>query len=257
MYHTPQICKGSHRRPLVRHCLSLTPATRLNIFKWGDIRLLEAAKKAPPTLKSCLIGLSRITKALPTDPSSGDNSWACQPLFENSNITPPTTGHGPTGGQRLPLLPKNYGLPADTNLKVIDLYMGDGKKVTRESLQDKLQNQFPGIQIVENTHLRLTWLCPYLCGHGSKYNGQKRVFPNTAPLLNRNPPLYSHPSMTSLISKIKKGSKTFLKCLNRSTDFLTTSHLESCWRTPPSPKTTLDGHIKWLKAIFSMGSKKT
>ena len=225
---------------MLDHCLSLTPATRANIFKWGDLRLLEAAKRAPPTLKSCFIGLSRLTKTFPTDPSTGDNSWACQPLFENSNILPPTTGHGPTGGQRLPLYPKSYGLPSDTNLRVIDLFMGDGKKVTRESLQDKLQTQFPGIQVMENTHLRLIWLCPYICGLGIKFNGQKRVFPNTAPLLNRNPPLYSHPTITSLILKLKKGSRIFLKCLNRSADFLTENHLESWQRLMEDPSITKD-----------------
>ena len=225
---------------MLDHCLSLTPATRTDIFKWGDLRLLEAAKRAPPTLKSCFVGLARLTKAFPTDPSTGDNSWACQPLFENSNIMPPTTGHGPTGGQRLSLHPRSYGLPSETNLRVIDLFMGDGKKVTRESLQDKLQNQFPGIQIVENTHLRLIWLCPYICGLGIKFNGQKRVFPNTAPLLNRNPPLYSHPSITSLIFKLKKGSRIFLKCLNRSADFLTENHLESWQRLMEDPSITKD-----------------
>ena len=143
MYYTAQICKGSHRRPLER---SVTPATRINIFK------------VPPTLKPCFIALSKFTKSFPTDPSSGDNSWACKPLFRNSNIIPPTTGHGPAGGQRLPLAPRSFGLPPETNLRVIDLYMGDGNKVTLKALQDKLQYQFPGIHIMENTYLRLIWL---------------------------------------------------------------------------------------------------
>ena len=225
---------------LLDQCLSFTPATRMNIFKWGDLRLLDFSAKVPPTLKPCFIALSRFTKSFPTDPSSGDNSWACQPLFENSNIMPPTTGHGPAGGQRLPLSPRSFGLPPETNLRVIDLYMGDGNKVTLEALQDKLQHQFPGIQIMENTHLRLIWLCPYICGIGKKFNGQERIFPDTAPLLVRNPPLQSHPSITSLILKIKKGSRLYLKCLNRSSDFLTANHLESWQRLMEDPSITKD-----------------
>ena len=214
---------------LLDQTLSLTPPTRKYILEWGDIRLLDASTKVPPIMKSCFVGLSKCAKAFPTDPSSGDNSWAYQPLFENSNIKPPTTGHGPAGGHRLPLYPRNFGLPPETNLKVIDLFMRDGKKVTLEALQDRLQNQFPGYLIRENAHLRLTWMCPYICGVGDKFNGQKRIFANTAPLLNRHPPLHTHPSITSLIQGIKKGSKPFLKRLNHAYDFLTPEHLE-CWK---------------------------
>ena len=93
---------------------------------------------------------------------------------------------------------------------------------------------------MENTHLRLTWLCPYICGIGKKFNGQERIFPDTAPLLVRNPPLQSHPSITSLILKIKKGSRLYLKCLNRSSDFLTANHLESWQRLMEDPSITKD-----------------
>ena len=237
---------------LLDQCLSLTPATRVNILQWGDLRLIEASTKVPPILKSCFIGLSKFVKSFPTDPSSRDNSWACQPLFENSNVKPPTTGHGPVGGHRLPLHPRSFGLPPETNLRVIDLYMGDGKKVTIEALQDRLQHQFPGLQIMENTHLRLLWLCPYICGMGKKFNGQERVFPNTAPLLDRHPPFHTHPSITSLIMKIKKGSKYYLKSLNRAGDFLTADHLEGWKRLMDDPSMTKDD----LRRAYKMAQSK-
>ena len=71
---------------LLDQCLSVTPATRMNIFKWGDLRLLDFSAKVPPTLKPCFIALSKFTKSFPTDPRSGDDSWACQPLFEKNII---------------------------------------------------------------------------------------------------------------------------------------------------------------------------
>ena len=93
---------------------------------------------------------------------------------------------------------------------------------------------------MENTHLRLIWLCPYICGIGKKFKGQERIFPDTAPLVVRNPPVQSHPSITSLILKIKKGSRLYLKCLNRSSDFLTANHLESWQRLMEDPSITKD-----------------
>ena len=129
--------------------------------------------------------------------------------------------------------------------------MSDGKKVTREALEDKLQQQFPRLQVTENTHLRLTWLCPYICGFGDKHNGQKRVFPNTAPLLNRHPPLHTHPTTLSLIRGIKKGSKHFLKSLNKVTDFLTAEHLSSWQKVMDDPSITKDN----LRRAYMMAQK--
>lgn len=236
---------------LLDNALSLTPTTRQRILQWGDIRLTSASQKVPPCLKACFIGLARFSKSFPNNPEAGDNTWACQPLFENSNVILPKTDHGPQVGQRLPLFPKSFGLPSNTNLKVIDLYMSDGKKVTREALEDKLQQQFPRLQVTENTHLRLTWLCPYICGFGDKHNGQKRVFPNTAPLLNRHPPLHTHPTTLSLIRGIKKGSKHFLKSLNKVTDFLTAEHLSSWQKVMDDPSITKDN----LRRAYMMAQK--
>ena len=75
---------------------------------------------------------------------------------------------------------------------------------------------------------------------GKKYNGQDRVFPNTAPLLDRHPPLHTHPSITSLILKIKKGSKYYLRSLNRAGDFLTANHLEGWRKLIEDPNMTKD-----------------
>ena len=153
-------------------------------------------------------------------------------------------------GQYLGLSTKSFGLPSNTNLKVIDLFMSDGKKVTREALEDKLQQQFSGLQVTENTHLRLIWLCPYICGFGEKHNGQKGVFPNTAPMLNRPP--HTHPTTISLIKGIKKGSKHFLKSLNKVTDFLTAEHLSSWQKVMDDPSITKDD----LRSAYKMAQKK-
>ena len=87
---------------------------------------------------------------------------------------------------------------------------------------------------------------------GKKFNGQERVFPNTAPLLDRHPPLHTHPSITSLIMKIKKGSKYYLKSLNRAGDFLTADHLEGWKRLMDDPSMTKDD----LRRAYKMAQSK-
>ena len=124
--------------------------------------------------------------------------------------------------------------------------------ISRYALQDRLQHQFPGFQIMENTHLRLLWLCPYICEMGKKFNGQERVFPNTAPLLDRHPPFHTHPSITSLIMKIKKGSKYYFKSLNRASDFFTVDHLEGWKRLMDKPSMTKDD----LRCAYKMAQSK-
>ena len=225
--------------------------SRQHILEWGDMRLMDAMTKVLDILKPCFVGLAKLAKNFPTDPSTGGNSWAFQPLFDNSNIQLLSTGQGPTGGQRYPLQPKKFDLPVNTNLKVMDLFMSDGKKVTLETLQDRVQEQFPGYQLSENAHLRLIWLCPYICGIGEKYNGQKRIFSNTAPLLNRSPPLHTHPSIETLIEGIKKGSKQFLKKMNQTCDFLTPQHLESWKRRMEDPSITKDD----LRRAYKMAQR--
>ena len=50
----------------------------------------------------------------------------------------------------------------------------------------------------------------YGLGNGTHYDGIKRPFGNTAPLLNLRPPRYSSSNVTNLMEKIKKGSQKFI-----------------------------------------------
>ena len=167
--------------------LGLTKATRGHILEWGDLRFEKMSRKAPPGLKSCFVAMAKYTKMFPSPPETGDNSWICQPLFENSNITLPPSGTILPNKARHVLKPESLGLPPMLNLQVIDLYEG-GKKASQETLEHKIRKQFPGYTLRENTYLRLLWTTNFLCGHGRMHQNYEKVFPATIPLLNPTQP---------------------------------------------------------------------
>ena len=75
------------------------------------------------------MAMAKFTKAFPNAPESGDNSWICQPLFENTNITLPPFGTILPNKARHVLKPENFGLPPMANLRIIDLFDGGKKSV--------------------------------------------------------------------------------------------------------------------------------
>jgi hypothetical protein len=70
----------------------------------------------------------------------------------------------------------------------------------------------------------------YILGFGTHYDGIKKIFPNTIPCLDTRPPKYSSSNVENMMSKIKKGSKSYRKILTRQQDFITAARLNS-WKT--------------------------
>ena len=208
--------------------LGISKDTRVQILEWGDLRLEKISRTAPPCLKSCFMAMAKFTKAFPNAPDSGDNSWICQPLFENTNITLPPFGTILPNKARHVLKPENFGLPPMANLRIIDLFDG-GKKVSQENLEQKIRRQFPNYSLRENTYLRLVWTTNFLCGQNRKYQSYERVFPESIPLLNPNQPRHTFPCVKTQLHAIKRGSRVFRKTLTKLEDFLTDAKVEK-WR---------------------------
>ena len=227
---------------ILDNILGLTKATRGHILEWGDLRFEKMSRKAPPGLKSCFVAMAKYTKMFPSPPETGDNSWICQPLFENSNITLPPSGTILPNKARHVLKPESLGLPPMLNLQVIDLYEG-GKKASQETLEHKIRKQFPGYTLRENTYLRLMWTTNFLCGHGRIHQNYEKVFPDTIPLLNLTQPRYTYSCLQTQFKAIKRGSKVFRKTFSKNDDFLTDKRVGN-WRDKARNQTLTKEEIR-------------
>ena len=224
--------------------LGLSRETRGNILEWGDLRFERFSKKLPPGLKSCFVAMAKYAKMFPNSPETGDNSWICQPLFENSNITLPPFGTILPNKARHTLKPENLGLPPMLNLQVIDLYEG-GRKASQETLEQKVRKQFCGYILRENTYLRLMWTTNYICGQGRKYQTYERVFPATIPLVCHTQPRYTYSCLETQFKAIKRGSKVFRKTLSKHDDFITDTRVER-WKEKVEDQSLTKEGIKRL-----------
>ena len=210
---------------ILDNLLGLSRETRHNILAWGDQRFERLSKKLPPGLKSCFVAMAKYAKMFPNPPETGDNSWICQPLFENSNIKLPPFGTILPNKARHTLKPENLGLPPMLNLQVIDLYEG-GRKASQETLEQKIRKQFCGYTLRENTYLRLMWTTNFICGQGRKYQTYERIFPATIPLVSHTQPRYTYRCLETQFKAIKRGSKVFRKTLSKYDDFITDTKVE-------------------------------
>ena len=180
----------------------------------------------------------------PNPPETSDNSWICQPLFENSNIKLHPFGTILPNKARHTLKPENLGLPPMLNLQVIDLYEG-GRKASQETLEQKVRKQFCGYILRENTYLRLMWTTNYICGQGRKYQTYERVFPATIPLVCHTQPRYTYSCLETQFKAIKRGSKVFRKTLSKHDDFITDTRVER-WKEKVEDQSLTKEGIKRL-----------
>ena len=235
---------------ILDEALGTTKETRHQIFEWGDERAKQFSKQAPRGLKGSFTALSELVQRFPTD-DCRDNSWISQPFFSNSNIKTPSPRAGPRGKAISSIHERDCGLPRFTNLKVIDLF-DNGEIVTREVLEDRLQSQFPGYILSENTFLRTKWYVPFIGGEGRFHKKTAVIFPSRRMILDENPPKFSSASIKALIRKIEKGSKQFRKVLERKYDFLSQEKLQQWKVAIREPSLTLDS----LRHAFKMVSCK-
>ena len=208
--------------------LNLTPGLRSRIFEWGDERITDFQARAPRGLVKSFQALAELAKSFPNKPTIRDNSWICQPFFSNTNIKVPSPKAKPRDKRTHTVSETDCGLPKYTNLKIIDLFE-DGVTVSKELLEDRLQEQFPGYELSENSYLRIKWYIPYIGGHGMFHNKVPTIFPLTRMDLDSFPIKYSSSSAKTLTMKIKKGSKPFRKVFDKTHDFLTEDKLNK-WR---------------------------
>ena len=116
-------------------------------------------KSAPRGLRKSFCALAELAKKFPNTPITKDNSWICQPVFSNSNIKVPSPKAKPRDKRLETILASDCGLPSHTNLRISDLFENCGI-VTKTVLEDRLQSQFPGYSLSENSYLRLKWYIP-------------------------------------------------------------------------------------------------
>ena len=231
--------------------LGTTKETRHRILEWGDDRAKQFSKLAPRGLKGSFIALAELVQRLPTTHSSRDNSWISQPFFSNSNIKTPSPRLRPRENRVSSINELDCGLPRFTNLKIIDLFE-NGNIVTRELLEDRLQSQFPGFTLSENTFLRIRWYIPFVGGAGMFHNKTAVIFPLLRMILDEHPPKFSSASLKALTRKITKGSKPYRKVLERRHDFLSEEKLQQWREATKEPTLTMES----LRHAFKMISCK-
>ena len=143
-----------------------------------------------------------------------------------------------------PLEPIYFGFPRNCCIKVIDLYRGGLLKPREEIINLIAEKYNIRFEMEEGSYLRLARAMKFVVGLREKMEGTEITFPMTVPAATPNPPKYSSSTMTTLTSKIIKGSQKFRQILTRDTDFLTTAKVEA-WQvsldncrlyTSPSPR---------------------
>ena len=73
---------------LLDNYLGLTPNTRQQIYRWGNLDFVRPIEKAStPFLKNIISTLQTFYHSFPSNPETGDNSYACQLVFNNSHLT--------------------------------------------------------------------------------------------------------------------------------------------------------------------------
>ena len=73
---------------LLDNYLGLTPNTRQQLYRWGEKDFVKPIEKANvPFLKQTITTLQLFYFNFPSDPETGDNSYACQLVFNNSHLT--------------------------------------------------------------------------------------------------------------------------------------------------------------------------
>ena len=228
--------------------LDFTPSQRMSIFEWGDVRLSNFQARAPKGLVKSFQALAELARKFPNKPAIRDNSWICQPVFSNSNIKVPSPKAAPRDKRIHVISELDCGLPLYTNLKLIDLFE-DGGIVSKELLEDRLQAQFPGYKLSENSYLRIKWYIPYIGSQGMFHNRTPTLFPLTRMDLDGNPIKYSSSSARNMAMKIKKGSKPFRKVFEKTHDFLTEARLNRWRETTRNMNVTEDNLRKAYKLV--------
>ena len=158
-----------------------------------------------PFLNHIISTLQHFVFVFPSDPETGDNSYACQPIFNNSHLTFLRTVNNKT---KPTVFTQNYfGIPPNIKINVNELY-NNGKFISIEDFNSLFINRF-SFSPTENSYLALKSKLSELFGP----QGKKRKYPPV--VLNKTTPPGSFSSVEEFFSKPIKGSKKFRRILHR------------------------------------------
>ena len=178
---------------------------RPNILKLGNAALKNlAANTCVGCIDLSLNSLSQCAKKFPSDPESCDNSWFMQPLFFNENVKFPKLGKKNSRYKMEFFKTEDYGLQGQNITNISECFQA-GRVVQQDSLSIILKNNNypspdPEWKLSENQYLLLSNRLKQLTGHGKQKNGLPITFPNTAPLINSNPPRYSFKNLHDFLT---------------------------------------------------------
>ena len=120
---------------LLDESTGFSPHQRHNLWKMGDIKLETLAQGCNiHGIKNCLKSLSKLMKAFPTT-NQKDNSWFCQPFFQNSNVRSFFPCHHSRGRPKKNLSSINenqFNIPGNCVIQLSDLFHGGVFKAHHE-----------------------------------------------------------------------------------------------------------------------------
>ena len=210
--------------------LKLTPETRHRILDWGDLKFTGLIKEKLICIGGFFTAWQEICKAFPSEPSERNNSWVCQPLFHNSNVKSNIPSNNRAGFKVQPLEVRHFGLPYNSNIKIIDVYSACRLK-TMEQLEELVHRdeEEADFRMAEGSYLRLKRAMKFVTGMQERCEGVPLSFPMTIPALDSKPLKYSSSSLRTFTGKIKKGSQKFRAVLTRHADFIDEPKLDA-WK---------------------------
>ena len=188
-----------HWTDILDNCLNITPATRKTILKWGDQKFTPPITKCKtPFLQHLLKIMQKLYTSHVTDPATGDNTFACQPIFHNSHIQ-----FKKFGDRHQKCFTQEYfGLSPKLQLTVNEVFhLGDFINYDKfKTLCLKSNSKTPG----ENSYLALKKHLTSLFGHNKKY---------PKPIVNKTQKPGTFSSIYDLFMSKSKKSRKFRNVL--------------------------------------------
>ena len=176
-----------------------TPDTRYTITHYGPERFNPIINEHIPGLSSIFSAYKTLKQHFPTGPETLDNSWLCQPLFYNTNFTRKL----PNSSKTTFLKPTFYGLPDRAHMLTVQDFYPNGRFISLATL-----NTITGANLMQMQYKNLEFHIK------SKIGANK--FYDAVPKLNLPQRKYTHSTINSLMTSIKKGSGTYRKIISRS-----------------------------------------
>ena len=141
----------------------------------GDLKFDELAKLKLHGLSNIIASYQKFAKLFPNSAENSDNSWFCQPLFNNSNIKTKIPNRRGTGWKIKSLNPEYLNLPKNLTLNLNEVY-DSGRQLTHEAMENLMKvNGNMNFNLEENTRIRIYSLLKYVLGNGSHYDGIKKT----------------------------------------------------------------------------------